>query len=104
MEFALKHGKDIFLFIYKANQCPIQIKNVANSKFLNIAVMKPYYSSVEISTGNKGTHSIWKIATTYARRNGCSKDDIDLRARWKGGHRRMQGRYVSVHFHFQMPK
>ena len=36
-----------------------------------------------------------KFPTTYARRNGCSKDDVDLRARWKGGHRRMQDRYAS---------
>ena len=27
--------------------------------------------------GNLGTHSFRKYATTYARRNGCSKDDAD---------------------------
>ena len=29
------------------------------------------------------THSIRKVPATYARRNGCSKDDVDGRGRWK---------------------
>ena len=30
-----------------------------------------------------GTHSIRKLPATYAQRNGCSRDDIDARGRWK---------------------
>ena len=30
-----------------------------------------------------GTHSIRKLPSTYARRNGCQRDDIDSRGRWK---------------------
>ena len=30
-----------------------------------------------------GTHSIRKLAATFARRNGCSKDDVNTRGRWK---------------------
>ena len=30
-----------------------------------------------------GIQSIRKRPATYARRNGCSKDDVDVRARWK---------------------
>ena len=30
-----------------------------------------------------GTHSLRKYPSTHARRNGCSRDDIDFRGRWK---------------------
>ena len=33
--------------------------------------------------GNLGSHSLWKLPATYARRNGASRDDIDTRGRWK---------------------
>ena len=34
-----------------------------------------------------GTHTIRKLPTIYARRNGCSKDDVDARGRWKSNKR-----------------
>ena len=34
--------------------------------------------------GLLGSHSNRKFASTHARRNGCSRDDVDLRGRWKG--------------------
>ena len=34
-----------------------------------------------------GSHSICKPPATYARRNGCSKDDMDARGRWKSNER-----------------
>jgi len=34
--------------------------------------------------GLLGSHSTRKFASTHARRNGCSRDDVDLRGRWKG--------------------
>ena len=30
-----------------------------------------------------GTHSVRKFPSTYARRNGCNRDDVDVRGRWK---------------------
>jgi len=30
-----------------------------------------------------GAHSIRKFASTYARRSGCTRDDINVRGRWK---------------------
>lgn len=30
-----------------------------------------------------GTHSIRKFPSTYARRNGYTRDDVDYRGRWK---------------------
>ena len=34
-----------------------------------------------------GTHSLRKFAATYARRHGCSRDDVDARGRWKNNRR-----------------
>jgi hypothetical protein len=44
--------------------------------------------------GPLGTHSVRKFPTTHARRNGCSKDDVDSRGRWRK--RRMVDRYIDV--------
>ena len=46
-----------------------------------------------ITDGKIGTHSIRKLPATYARRNGCSRDDVDARGRWKT-HRRMVDTYI----------
>ena len=40
-------------------------------------------SFIKSSGGNLGTHSLRKLPATYARRNGCRRDDIDVRGRWK---------------------
>jgi len=45
-------------------------------------------------SGNLGSHSVKKYATTVCRRGGVGKDDIDYRARWKA--RRMQDRYTDM--------
>ena len=34
--------------------------------------------------GALGSHSTRKFAATFARRSGCSRDDVDARGRWKG--------------------
>ena len=44
---------------------------------------------------NIGTHSMRKFATTRARSSGCSKDDTDYRARWKGS-KRQQDTYTNI--------
>ena len=36
------------------------------------------------SSGALGTHSVRKLSSTHARRSGASKDDRDIRGRWKG--------------------
>lgn len=48
---------------------------------------------VRRANGPLGTHSNRKFPATYARRQGCDKDDIDSRGRWRK--RRVQDRYVS---------
>ena len=42
-----------------------------------------------------GTHSIRKFPSTYARRNGCTRDDVDYRGRWKR-QKRMVDTYIDV--------
>mmetsp|Transcript_14743 Transcript_14743/g.17443 ORF Transcript_14743/g.17443 Transcript_14743/m.17443 type:complete len:191 (-) Transcript_14743:467-1039(-) len=38
----------------------------------------------KVKPGNLGSHSNRTFPDTYARREGCSRDYIDLRGRWKG--------------------
>ena len=44
-------------------------------------------SFIVVLDGPKGSHSIRKAATFEARKLGCSKDEVDHRARWKSGTR-----------------
>jgi hypothetical protein len=37
--------------------------------------------------GLLGSHSIQKFTAMYARRNGCSRDDVDIRGQWKSNKR-----------------
>ena len=36
-----------------------------------------------------GSHLIWKFPATYVHRNGCSRDDVDIRGRWKSNKRQV---------------
>ena len=44
---------------------------------------------------NMGTHSLRNVAVTMARMCGCSKDDVDVRGRWKLASRQ-QDTYMSI--------
>ena len=47
-----------------------------------------------------GTHSVCKSPGTYvSRRNGCSKDDVDCRGRWKNNKRQVDT-YIDVELVF----
>ncbi|KAI2493261.1 hypothetical protein MHU86_21298 [Fragilaria crotonensis] len=43
-----------------------------------------------------GTHSYRKFPSTYARSNGCSPDEIEIRGRWKQQGQRVVFRYIDV--------
>jgi hypothetical protein len=45
--------------------------------------------------GLLGSHSICKFTATYARRNECSRDDVDTRGRWKSN-KRMVDTYIDT--------
>lgn len=48
----------------------------------------------QLASGPIGTHSLRTFPSTFARRCGCSKDDIDSRGRWRK--RRVVDRYIDV--------
>ena len=48
--------------------------------------------------GPLGTHSLRKYPATYARRNGCSKDDVDGRGHWRKA--RVSDVYVDINLPF----
>ena len=59
-------------------------KQLASSRFKSIVDGDDFEKA---SSGELGSHSTRKFAATFARRNGCSKDDVDARGRWKGRNR-----------------
>ena len=59
-------------------------KSVASQKLKEMFESDDF---VKESEGELGSHSTRKFAATFARRNGCSKDDVDARGRWKGNKR-----------------
>ena len=71
----------------------------ASSKARVSRILKEIFDSEEfkalfgdhiLSTGLEawlGSHSLRKLVATHARRNGCSRDEIDLRGRWKKSRR-----------------
>ena len=80
-----------FVFNYRSLHWFITIKENAD-KILKNVLSRPEFTNIELVTGKKGTHSMRKFATTFARRNGCVKDNVDLRARWKGKGRQLAAR------------
>ena len=59
-----------------------KVKNQIQTIFLEEVFCFPELQSAE---GPLGSHSIRKHASTHTRKNGCTKDEKDLRGRWKKG-------------------
>ena len=90
---SLGHGRDTpFAFGIKGINNPENIKNRASSLLKSILDDKDMDIIME---GKRGSHSIRKFATTRARRNDCSIDEIDYRGRWKS-RRRQQDQYTDT--------
>jgi hypothetical protein len=58
-------------------------KETAHNMFNKIFKMEEFTGSGAAADNMLGSHSIRKFAATHARRSGCSKDDKDIRGRWK---------------------
>lgn len=69
-----------FAFGIFGEKDPIAIKEKASALMKGILNDETFALILE---GLRGTHSTRKLATSRARKNGCSKDDVDTRARWK---------------------
>ena len=70
-------------------------KQLASSSLKMILEEDDFEKSAD---GELGSHSTRKFAATLARRNGCSRDDVDMRGRWKG-----QKRIVDTYIDSQLP-
>ena len=57
-------------------------KEIASNAFTRIFKMEEFVNGGVVPEG-LGSHSIRKFASTHARRSGCTRDDKDLRGRWK---------------------
>ena len=66
-------------------------------KFLHENVFQNEY--FQGTTGNLGSHSTRKYASTECRKRGCSKEEKELRGRWKA-HSRISDRYDDVELPF----
>jgi hypothetical protein len=84
LEYWIENYNDItqteFLFGIRGMRDPIAIKELASTA-MNQAISDKNFNL--LMAGKRGTHSVRKCATTRARRNGCAKDDVDMRARWR---------------------
>ena len=65
-------------------------KNLAQTRLRAIVDSDDFEKAGE---GPLGSHSTRKGAATFSRRNGCGKDDVDARGRWKG-QKRMVDTYI----------
>ena len=92
LEYALETGElHTFAFEIDGMKAPKNIKDRA-SRFLNKIIKSQDFMAIieEFIIGPLGSHSIRKFATTFARRAGQIRDNVNYRARWKHGKRRMQ--------------
>jgi hypothetical protein len=75
---------------------PIRTKNrysffLRNNVFLN----EEFQSQTGMNASGKlGTHSLRKFPATWASRNDCNADDIDVRGRWKKNTQRIVNTYI----------
>ena len=90
------------LFCLDGLNCPTTIKDRV-SRILSDVLGDPTFIEVLTDDDKKvGTHSIRKYAATYARRCGCSKDEVDYRFRWKN--QRMQDDTLKATLQSMMPR
>ena len=82
--YLLNPAENEFIFGVQGMEEPDCIKAVAAYQLRELLADNGFE---EWGEGLMGTHSLRKFAVTVGRRNGCSKDEIDHRGRWKGDHR-----------------
>ena len=74
--------KSELVFDMVGAQCPTHIKETVADQF-RATLASQDVTAFGTDLGNIGTHSLRKYGVTLARGNGCSKEDVNLRARWK---------------------
>jgi hypothetical protein len=79
----------------EARQSPLLFginKNTASRRLMAVIQDESFPRTLP---GLLGTHSLRKFPATYARRNGCGRDDLDVRGRWKNKKRQVDT-YIGV--------
>ena len=77
--YTLNPEENDYFFGIQGNSDPTSIKTSA-AYHLRDVLQDDEFSP--FADGLMGTHSLRKFAVTVARRNGCSKDDMDHRGCW----------------------
>ena len=90
--FMLHPEDNEFVFGVYGDADPILIKEHAYDA-LRLIFKDDEFNAVD--DGKTGTHSMRKLACDMARNNGCDKDDVDHRGRWRGD-KRQQDDYTST--------
>jgi hypothetical protein len=75
-----------------------KIKNNYSNNLQNMVFNNDEFQEISgkgLST-DLGSHSLRKFASTWAKQNGCTLDEIETRGRWKRSSRRTVDRYVNV--------
>ena len=83
LEYSIRKGwfdNSRFLFGYNGIDDPDNLNRNASDALQE--VLNDESLGLEVN-GLKGTHSFRKKSTTDARENGCSRDEVDIRNRWK---------------------
>lgn len=98
LEYSLENAHvERFAFEIDGQRNPDNIKYRASKYLRNLIESDEYQRIVDdiltVSDKKTGTHSLRKFATTKARESGCTKDDVDYRARWRNN-RRQQDTYA----------
>ena len=97
LEYHLASGENAgcqFLFGIEGLNDAKKINDRARALVNEIINAEAFDEVMEAAEELKGLHSIRKIAATRAKKNGCSKDEIDHRFRWK--QKKQQDKYVST--------
>jgi hypothetical protein len=84
-----------FIFDAIGAQCPITIKESVAYYLRALLKSDDIEGIAKAIIGNIGTHSLRKYGTNLARGSGCSKDEVDLRSRWKSD-KRQQDLYADT--------
>lgn len=95
MGIHLEHGFRSGEIDIGSGECFPLSNQSARSILLSVIESPDFQLDPSAGNGNVGTHSLRKLASTYARQMGCSKDDVSARGRWKRA-QQIVDRYIDV--------
>jgi hypothetical protein len=98
-----RHCKYVFCNDVSCDSADSPLIDRIKKKYLNnlrqIVFKNPEFMAIT-PNGQRGlgSHSLRKFASSFAKQNGCTMQDVETRGRWKSNqHKIVAGRYVDVH-------